>query len=221
MFSLRFYLVLFLTIFFVAQTYSSFAQDQEDEFSLVFEETEGVSAENPEIGDVINDVINETADDVELTPVDTLTGDPLIEEMVRRSMLYGINMDPTQFPSLFFTMFEQKLLADARQGLVARPPTQAEIDEAEQRSIWEEERVMGPREISLGGIVYLSSGDWTIWLNEQKVTPNNIPPEIVDIRVYKNFVKLKWFDSYTNQIYPVKMRTHQRFNIDTRIFLPG
>ncbi len=126
------------------------------------------------------------------------------------------DIDLNQIPSLFFTPSEQSLIAEARLGLTARAPSQTELNAAEQGEI-----IIGPRELALGGIVYSSSTDWTIWLNGEKITRDRLPPEIYDIEVRKDYIKLKWFDAYTNQIFPVKLRTHQRFNIDTRIFLPG
>ena len=108
------------------------------------------------------------------------------------------------------------MIAEARAGFTARPPTDTELRNATDGNV-----KIGVREINLAGIVYLSAGDWTIWLNGQKVTPSRLPPEILDIKVRKNSIKLKWFDEYTNQIFPIKLKTHQRFNIDTRIFLPG
>jgi hypothetical protein len=77
------------------------------------------------------------------------------------------------------------------------------------------------REITLGGIVYVDGDDWTIWLNGKRVNPKAIPKEVIDLKVYKEYVEMKWFDDYTNQIFPLRMRTHQRFNLDARIFLPG
>lgn len=162
-----------------------------------------------------------------LSPVQTLTGDPLIEDMVRRMAITKPDVMPDQIPSLFFTIFEQNLIADARLGLVARPATDAEIEDSlRDLENWKDDgtspqRRMGPRELSIGGIIYTNNKDWTVWLNGQKITPKRIPPEIIDIRVSKDSIKLKWFDEYTNQIFPIKMRTHQRFNLDTRIFLPG
>ena len=101
-------------------------------------------------------------------------------------------------------------------GLTTRAPTDFELRQAEDGNV-----PRGPRELSLGGIIYASSSDWSIWMNGQKITPNRLPPEILDIKVRKKYIRLKWFDAYTNQIFPVKLKPHQRFNIDTRIFLPG
>jgi hypothetical protein len=53
------------------------------------------------------------------------------------------------------------------------------------------------------------------------VTPEALPEEIMDLKVYKEHVDLKWLDYYTNRIFPIRIRAHQRFNMDTRIFLPG
>jgi|GEM_PF-2737812 len=143
------------------------------------------------------------------------TGNELVKVFDRISFVKP-DVSLNGMPSLFLTPSEQSLLQEARLGFTTRLPTDFEIQQAEQGNI-----PMGPRELALGGIVYLSSGDWTIWLNSEKITPKNLPPEILDIKVRKNSIKLKWFDAFTNQIFPIKLRTHQRFNIDTRIFLPG
>lgn len=122
--------------------------------------------------------------------------------------------------SLFFIPRELALLDDARRGVVARPATDQEIYDSQELSRIEN-IPQGPRELAMGGILYNSKDNWTIWLNGIKITPKRIPTEVLDIRVEKDVVRLKWFDAYTNQIYPIKLKAHQRFNIDTRIFLPG
>lgn len=165
--------------------------------------------------------VNEEIKKEKPAAVQTLTGDSQIEDMVRRTQLNKPEANPDQISSLFFTAWEQSIIADARKGLFTRPPTEYEVEKAERELARGAPPPMGPRELSLGGIVYVSSGDWTLWLNGQKVTPKRLPPEILDIRVRKDHVKIKWYDAYTNQIFPVKLKTHQRFNIDTRLFLPG
>ena len=157
----------------------------------------------------------------DLPPIETLTGDPQIEEMVRRALRVEPDFLTIQIPSLFLTSGEQNLLADARRGLVARPATESEIARSEKELEMQIRPPKGPDEIFLGGIVYVSSGDWTVWLNGQKITPKRLPPEILDIRVQKDHVKLKWFDAHENKVYPVKLRANQRFHIESRMFLPG
>lgn len=118
-----------------------------------------------------------------------------------------------QFPSLFLTPNEQSLIREARAGFNTSDPTK--VDDPMGGIL------QGSRELILGGVAYSSRADWTIWLNGQKITPKNLPPEILDIAVYKDHIRLKWIDSSTNQIFPVKLRSNQRFNMDTRMFLPG
>jgi hypothetical protein len=121
--------------------------------------------------------------------------------------------------SLFFTYWQHEAIRDAKNSRgLARPPTEAELKAAEDA---------GPktkpedRDIRLGGIVYTGPKDWTIWLNEQRVTPDAIPPQVLDLRVYKHHIEIKWLDEYTNSVFPLRLRAHERFNLDTRIFLPG
>lgn len=128
------------------------------------------------------------------------------------------------FPPVFFTHWEHVAIQDARdsRGMV-RPPSEDEL----MRDLNTRDdgvRVKPPpeeREIRLGGIVYRGGKDWTIWLNGKRVTPDALPREILDLKVYKAYVEMKWFDEYTNKIFPLRIRPHQRFNIDSRIFLPG
>lgn len=141
----------------------------------------------------------------------------------QRLQLNNPLIDPANIASLFLTPNEQNLISDAVTGFLTRPPTEDEV-ESEQRKAQKPDAPVRPnsvREIGLGGILFTSSEDWTIWLNSQKITPNNIPPAIMDIQVSKDQIKLKWLDFQTNQIFPVKLRPHQRFNFDSRMFLPG
>lgn len=130
-------------------------------------------------------------------------------------------IDPETIPSLFFSTWTQALIAEARFSFQTRPPTEDEIRAAKDAAAKDEAKDPGLREISLGGIVFADVQDWTIWLNGQRILPQALPPEILDLKVYRHFIELKWFDSYTNQVFPVRLRPHQRFNLDTRIFLPG
>lgn len=130
-------------------------------------------------------------------------------------------INPNEIPSVLFTYWEHTAIMEAKsaRGSV-RPPTEAELA----ASVPDEEGRPKPppeeRELRLAGIVYVRHGDWTIWLNEKRVTPTAVPPEAIDLEVYKEFIELKWHDDYTNQIFPIRLRPHQRFNLDARIFLP-
>lgn len=141
-----------------------------------------------------------------------------IKDMLQRAALSQSQLILERVGSLFFTSYEYQLIKEARKGYTARAPTEREIDKSQEE---ERPRKKGPRELTVGGIIYSSDNDWTVWLNGQKITPTRLPEEILDIIVRKDYIKLKWFDPNTNQIYPIKIKTHQRFNLDTRIFLPG
>ncbi len=130
--------------------------------------------------------------------------------------------------TLFFTEWQHTAIREARRsrGLV-RPLSQQERNDILNRGVSPEETLQLPppppeeRNISLGGIVYAADGSWTIWLNGKRVTAKSLPPEVLDLKVYKGYIEMKWVDAYTNQIFPLRLRPHQRFNLDTRIFLPG
>ncbi len=141
----------------------------------------------------------------------------VISEMLNRASEVDGALKPTGNFSIFFTPRELALIENAREGVVARLATDTELRDAQN----EQSVPKGPREIGVGGILYLNPNDWAIWINNQKITPERIPSEIMDISVGKDYVRLKWYDAYTNQIFPIKLKTYQRFNLDTRIFLPG
>lgn len=120
-------------------------------------------------------------------------------------------VDVNAMPSLFMSLWEHDLIIDARRGLITRDPLAGDGVAAD----------VGPRDIALAGIIYRSSGDWTVWLNSMRVSPTAIPRQVMDLKVFKTYIELEWFDDSTNQIFPIRLRPHQRFNLDTRMFLPG
>lgn len=135
-----------------------------------------------------------------------------IEKSLSAQLTYlNPQINVNNMPSLFFSRWEHDLISDARLGLTSSGPVPVAIDGSDP----------GVRDVSLAGIVYRSSSDWTVWLNSVRVTPDAIPPEVIDIKVYKEYIELEWFDRSKNLIYPIKLRAHQRFNLDTRMFLPG
>jgi hypothetical protein len=152
------------------------------------------------------------------------------EQITSQAEFVAPKLDLSRFPSLFFLVWEHDLISDARQGLNTRPPdtgTGREESEAAQAEAVAKgladaiPLIDSPREIALGGIVYGSAEKWTIWINGMRVSPDRIPAEIMDLKVYKDYIELEWFDPKTNQVFPVRMKSHQRFNLDARIFLPG
>lgn len=140
----------------------------------------------------------------------------LNDAMRTRRELKEPDIEPSRINSLFFTLWQHSLLQEAKQLFVTRPPDDHELDSADDAP-----RSRGIREISLGGIVYHAPERWTVWMNGKRMTPEAIPKEVIDIRVNENHIELKWFDAYNNLIYPIRLKPHQRFNLDSRIFLPG
>ncbi len=131
------------------------------------------------------------------------------------------DISPDKIPSILFTYWEHTALLDAKKsrGRV-RPPTHSEM----RATLPQDDRPRPPPEaryIRLGGILYSSTEEWTIWLNGKRVTPKAMPREVLDLKVSEEFIDIKWHDDYTNQIYPVRLKPHHRFHLDMRIFLPG
>jgi hypothetical protein len=122
--------------------------------------------------------------------------------------------------TLVFTLWQHALLADAKKLFRTRRPSEAEIAAAADGSAVEA-KPRGIREIGLKGILYKGKDNWIVWLNGNRLAPDAIPKEIIDIKVHSTYIDLKWFDAFTNLIYPIRLRPHQRFNLDSRIFLPG
>lgn len=79
----------------------------------------------------------------------------------------------------------------------------------------------GPRLVRLGGISYSSADKWIIWLNGQRVTPDSMPLQVVKLDVFDDYIEIQWLDLKGNIIYPIRLRPHQSFHIDKKIFLPG
>lgn len=122
--------------------------------------------------------------------------------------------------TLVFTLWQHALLQDAKKMFRTRRPTDSEIAAAADGGAVEQ-KPRGIREIGLNGILYKGKDNWVVWLNGKRLAPDALPKEVIDIKVHSTYIDLKWFDSYTNLIYPVRIRPHQRFNLDSRIFLPG
>ncbi len=127
----------------------------------------------------------------------------------------------SSIPSLVFTAQQYALLREARVGFNTRSPTLQELRDPGDPNDPNYRRTSLLREVVLGGIAYSSPDDWTIWLNNARVTPDAIPADAVDLKVYKDFIELRWHDVKTDQIYPIRLRPNQKFNLDVHMFLPG
>lgn len=130
--------------------------------------------------------------------------------------------------SLMFTPTQQSLLREAKNGFSVdindageRKESTSDLTPEEIEEFKAKNAISSVRSISLGGIVFISPSDWTIWLNRKLITPGRIPKEVLDIRVSKEFVELRWLDAQENKIYPVRLRPNQTFNLDAKIFTPG
>jgi hypothetical protein len=148
-----------------------------------------------------------------------------VQPQQQQQQQQGDGFNPGEYDSLVFTHWEHIAIEDARQSRgktrsVSEAELMRDLNKRDDRS-GKVKPAPEEREIRLSGIVYHSAKDWTVWLNEQRVTPEAIPEEVMDLKVYKTYIEFRWFDDWTNQIFPIRLRPHQRFNIDTRIFLPG
>lgn len=126
------------------------------------------------------------------------------------------SITPESLQTLFFTAWQHELLKDAKVGFKTALPMGGATSGGNAVG-----RDPGIREISLGGIAFSSDSRWTVWLNGVRITPDAIPQAVMDIKVSRHHIDLKWFDGYTNKIYPIRLRPQERFNLDSRIFLPG
>jgi len=140
-----------------------------------------------------------------------------IEEELKEKFKNDIYIPPA-IPSLIFTSEQQSLLREARNGFNTRIPLASETGEPVKT---DPKLPTASRRISLSGIIFINPDEWTIWLNKKRVTSANLPKEAVDLRVYKEFIELKWFDAETNQIFPIRLRPNQTFSLDAHTFVPG
>lgn len=84
-----------------------------------------------------------------------------------------------------------------------------------------QQNIPAVRVIRVSGVVYHKPKDWIVWMNGQKVTPDNLLPEIVDIKVRETSdVHLKWYDVGLNKVIAITLRPQQTYDIVTGILLP-
>jgi hypothetical protein len=157
---------------------------------------------------------------VETLPADTSTvpaASSLLAISAAKQNVRDASVTPESVQTLFFTAWQHALLQDAKIGFKTALPMGGPMSSGGSAV----GRDPGIREISLGGIAFSSHSRWTVWLNGVRITPDAIPQAVMDIKVSRHHIDLKWFDGYTNKIYPIRLRPQERCNLDSRIFLPG
>lgn len=117
--------------------------------------------------------------------------------------------------SLFFTSQELSDIMRANRGFLAPKP----VKPGKEKKDMTIDR--GRRVITLSGIIYNGKNDWTIWLNGQRVTPKNIPPQVKALSVSAESVTLKWDDTAMVRLVNLTLRPHQQYNLDTNVITPG
>lgn len=167
---------------------------------------------NPGIIPSQNEILSETANMP--TPVDTMA----VTEATMNGRAYNPLIKPeevkvSEIRSLFFSPDALALIRDAQDGLNTMTAMGGGVNNGNVKP--------GIRELSLGGLVYDSPEDWTIWLNSRRITPDTIPEQIFDLAVHEDYIDVKWYDRYTNRLYPIRLRPHERFHLDSRLFLVG
>jgi|GEM_PF-5931464 len=95
-----------------------------------------------------------------------------------------------------------------------------EVKQGEQKTV--KPIIPERRLIILSGILYRGKNNWTVWINGQKVTPDNYLPEIIEIKVENSsYVSLKWYDIGLQEVISITLRPNQVYDITTGILLPG
>lgn len=168
--------------------------------------------------------------------VSSLDSDPSSAERPSRDYI------DSDFSTVFFTKWELETLIETRQISLKRTLKEKEqfIDmaiaditgEDEDRALTAEElaaierrerlvaQAKEQRDVRLSGIYYKNDDDWVVWLNGQRIEPDDTPQAVVEMNVQKDFVEIKWLDYYTNKIFPIRLRPHQIFNLDELVFIP-
>ncbi|TVQ83124.1 MAG: hypothetical protein EA357_07220 [Micavibrio sp.] len=118
----------------------------------------------------------------------------------------------TPYPrSLFFTQSEVSAINRALLGF--GPSSTDAKDDGKRRT--------DPRYLNLSGVLYKSPDEWVIWLNGQRLTPDRLLPEIIEINVSPSKIEMKWFDYGISDVIFITLRPHQFYDIETGILLPG
>lgn len=145
------------------------------------------------------------------------------EDPVTRSLLFS----PAEIAAIKGSIGRARVRKDRPQEEEPPAPAAPALAPAQAAALVEESKKISilpipmRRTISVAGVVFRDKDDWIVWLNGRKVTPKNLLPEIVDIRVEKEKVHLKWFDRGINGVISISLRPHQTYDIVTGVLLPG
>jgi|AntRauTorcE11897_2_1112592.scaffolds.fasta_scaffold03445_5 hypothetical protein len=142
------------------------------------------------------------------TPVDTTAPAKQAEPEEEPPIRIGTPYQPFN-QSLFFTQNDIIRIRMALAGIDSDVVSDGEADKPENRVL------------RLSGITYSNPDQWMIWLNGMRITPYNMPPEMINVRVTEDFIDLKWFDNTLKKIIRIRLRPNQVYDISTGIMLPG
>lgn len=117
--------------------------------------------------------------------------------------------------SIFFTPNQLISIMRANQGFIA--PSEA-FDTNNQG---DKPMDRGPRVVALTGILYHGKNDWTIWLNNERVTPKNIPDRIMGLSVKADRVHVRWMDIGNQRIVNITLRPNQQYLLDSDTIISG
>jgi hypothetical protein len=73
------------------------------------------------------------------------------------------------------------------------------------------------RKIKLHGIYYATDNNWIVWLNGYKLVPGRLLPEIMEIKVNRDQVFLRWYDIGLDGVIDLTLRPNQIYDIVTGI----
>lgn len=109
--------------------------------------------------------------------------------------------------SFFLSVIDIELIRKALVGKVTDP------------EILKEDAPVPVKEtIEVSGILYRGPGDWIVWLNGEKLTPQKLLPQITEITVESaESVSLRWYDGNRKKIVPVTLRPRQVYDVQTGV----
>ncbi len=181
-------------------------------------------ADTPDIDDI--GASGEQENQNGLIDTDISDNDVMIDELMNEQFSSSMDPDERQYsdipdiPSLLYFPRQIALIKEFELGLLAPPPETTAVPD-EKNPVMAPKTTNAIRELFLSGILYTNDEHWIVWLNGKRLVPGKLPKEIFDLRVNKEFVELVWHDLNTNIVYPVRLRPNQRFNLDSRLFMPG